>query len=173
MYRTIIIATMIMSGLQSATAQECAQEVLRDLYADLEKVDIVGEERLARSLDKLSKQEGWSEKERGDYTLAIADTKADWRSAATRTVWRCEIYVRGRSSWSRRNGTPRFSKWNRRSGTRRGSARAYRSTRRSRRRSRPLCVDNCRCAADRNGVRGSRDRGALARARPRYGFGVS
>ena len=71
MYRTIIIATMIMSGLQSATAQECAQEVLRDLYADLEKVDIVGEERLARSLDKLSKQEGWSEKERGDYTLAI------------------------------------------------------------------------------------------------------
>jgi GTP1/Obg family GTP-binding protein len=76
---------MIMSGLQSATAQECAQEVLRDLYADLEKVDIVGEERLARSLDKLSKQEGWSEKERGDYTLAIADTKAVDAAESQRT----------------------------------------------------------------------------------------
>ena len=73
MNRMIITTVILMTWWTPAIAQDCAQEVLRNLYAELEAIDSAGEERLAQSLDDLSLQEGWSERERNDFTLSIAD----------------------------------------------------------------------------------------------------
>jgi hypothetical protein len=73
MNRRIIATAILMSWWSPAIAQDCAQEVLRNLFAELEAIDNAGEERLAQSLDDLSLQEGWSESERSDFTLSIAD----------------------------------------------------------------------------------------------------
>jgi hypothetical protein len=73
MNRMIIATAILMSWWSPVIAQDCAQEVLRNLYAELEAIDSAGEERLAQSLDELSVQEGWSEHERSDFTLSIAD----------------------------------------------------------------------------------------------------
>ena len=80
MNRMIIAAVILMSWWSPAIAQDCAQEVLRNLYAELEAIDSAGEERLVQSLDDLSLQEGWSESERSAFTLSIADN-ADVDSA--------------------------------------------------------------------------------------------
>ena len=73
MNRMIIAAVILMSWWSPAIAQDCAQEVLRNLYSELEAIDSAGEERLVQSLDDLSLQEGWSESERSAFTLSIAD----------------------------------------------------------------------------------------------------
>ena len=73
MNRMMIATAILMSWWSPAIAQDCAQEVLRNLFAELEAIDSAGEERLAQSLDDLSLQEGWSERERRDFTLSIAD----------------------------------------------------------------------------------------------------
>jgi len=73
MNRRIIATAILMSWWSPAIAQDCAQEVLRNLYSELEAIDNAGEERLAQSLDDLSLQEGWSESERSAFTLSIAD----------------------------------------------------------------------------------------------------
>jgi hypothetical protein len=69
----VAIAAILLSGVNQAAAQQCAQEVLGNLYEELEAIDSAGEERLRQSLDTLSQQEGWSERERSNYTLSIAD----------------------------------------------------------------------------------------------------
>jgi hypothetical protein len=74
MYRFVTIAVIATSWLSPAVAEDCVRDVIGNLYQELETIDIAGEERLARSLDALDRQEGWSERERKDYTLSIADS---------------------------------------------------------------------------------------------------
>lgn len=74
MNRIVAIVAIVLTGLSPAAAQECAQEVLIDLYEVLEQIDIAGEKRLSQALDKLSQQEGWSASERDDYTLSLAES---------------------------------------------------------------------------------------------------
>jgi hypothetical protein len=73
MSRMIMIATILTLWLGPAVAQECVQDVLGTLFEELESIDAAGEKRLTHALDELSKQEDWSERERSDYTLSIAD----------------------------------------------------------------------------------------------------
>ncbi len=73
MKQVIVIVAMLISWSTIAVAQQCAEDVLKVLYEELETIDNAGEERLGQSLEALSKQEGWTERERSDFTLAIAD----------------------------------------------------------------------------------------------------
>jgi hypothetical protein len=57
----------------SVNAQSCAEEVIRNLFGELEAIDTAGEGRLKTALDQLAAQESWSEAERGEFTAAIAD----------------------------------------------------------------------------------------------------
>jgi GTP1/Obg family GTP-binding protein len=81
--RIAAVAAILLAGLQQAAAQECAQDVLRDLYAELEAIDLAGEERLTQSLDRLTQQEHWTEQERSEFTLTIAES-ADVDAAESR-----------------------------------------------------------------------------------------
>lgn len=73
MKRIIVVVAMLVSCSNIAVAQQCAEDVLKVLFEDLETIDNAGEERLAQSLEDLSTQEGWSGSERSDFTLSISD----------------------------------------------------------------------------------------------------
>lgn len=64
------LALIWSAGVQ---AQACAEDVLRNLFAELEAIDVAGEQRLRQSLDRLSAQEAWTAAQRSDYTAAIAE----------------------------------------------------------------------------------------------------
>ncbi len=70
-----IISLVVMLALWSTvvSAQQCAEEVLKVLYEELETIDSVGEEKLTQLLEDLAKQEEWSESERSDFTLSLSD----------------------------------------------------------------------------------------------------
>jgi len=73
MKRIIVVVAILVSWPNIGVAQQCAEDVLKVLYEELETIDSAGEERLAQSLDSLAQQEGWSESERSDFTLSISD----------------------------------------------------------------------------------------------------
>lgn len=73
MKRIIVVVVILISWVNIAVAQQCAEDVLKDLFKDLETIDSAGEERFAQSLDNLTQQEGWSESERSEFTLSISD----------------------------------------------------------------------------------------------------
>ena len=88
-----LIAVALLSLLSTAVAaQVCAQEVLKNLYADLESIDTAGEKRLADSLDALSAQEQWSDAERRAFTLTIADNPETDKAEARRTEILASIF---------------------------------------------------------------------------------
>jgi hypothetical protein len=93
MSRTIMVAAILILWLGPAVAQECAQEVLGSLFEELESIDAAGEKRLTQALDELSKQEGWSERERSDYTLSIADNPDVDATEARRTDVLAQIFA--------------------------------------------------------------------------------
>lgn len=66
-----VYIAVVWSG--AVQAQACAEDVLRNLFAELEAIDVAGEQRLEQSLDRLSAQEAWSAAQRSDYTAAIAE----------------------------------------------------------------------------------------------------
>lgn len=70
-----IISLVVVLALWStvASAQQCAEEVLKVLYEELETIDRAGEAKLTQLLEDLAKQEGWSESERSDFTLSLSD----------------------------------------------------------------------------------------------------
>ena len=70
-----IISLVVMLALWSTvvSAQQCAEEVLKVLYEELETIDSAGEEKLTQLLEDLAKQEEWSESERSDFTLSLSD----------------------------------------------------------------------------------------------------
>lgn len=57
----------------AVSAQACAEDVLRNLFGELETIDTAGEARLKQSLDRLAAQESWSAVQRSDYTASLAD----------------------------------------------------------------------------------------------------
>ncbi len=67
-----VCIALVWSG--AAQAQACAEEVLRNLFSELEAIDTAGEERLKQSLDRLAAQEAWSATQRSDYTATLADS---------------------------------------------------------------------------------------------------
>lgn len=71
---SIILALAAGIYSASASAQEaCLQEVIGNLYTDLEAIDTQGEARLVEALDRLGAQENWSASDREKYTLSISD----------------------------------------------------------------------------------------------------
>lgn len=76
----------------AAEAQACAEDVLRNLFAELEAIDVAGEERLRQSLDRLAAQESWSAAQRGDYTATIAEGPGVDAAEAERGRLIAELY---------------------------------------------------------------------------------
>ena len=70
---TAVCACIALLWAGAASAQACAEDVLRNLFGELETIDTAGEERLKQSLDRLSAQESWSAVQRSDYTGSLAD----------------------------------------------------------------------------------------------------
>jgi hypothetical protein len=73
-------------------AQACAEEVLRNLFAELEAIDVAGEQRLAQSLDRLSAQEAWSATQRSNFTAALAEAPQVEAAEAERGRLIAELY---------------------------------------------------------------------------------
>ncbi len=73
MKRTFFVFVVLFGGTTIAVAQDCAQTVMKSLYAELEAIDVDGEHRLAQAIEALSSQESWSSDQRQDFTLSIAE----------------------------------------------------------------------------------------------------
>ncbi len=92
MKQIIVIVAMLVSWSTIAVAQQCAEDVLKVLYEELETIDSAGEERLAQSLEDLAKQEGWSESERREFTLSISDSPEVDETESERTDLLAKIF---------------------------------------------------------------------------------
>ena len=92
MKQIIVMVAMLVSWSAIAVAQQCAEDVLKVLYEELETIDSAGEERLVQSLEDLSKQEGWSESERREFTLSISDSAAVDEAESERTDVLAKIF---------------------------------------------------------------------------------
>jgi hypothetical protein len=73
MKRTFFVFVVLFGGTTIAAAQDCAQTVMKNLYAELEAIDVDGERRLAQAIEALSSQESWSNDQRQNSTLSIAE----------------------------------------------------------------------------------------------------
>lgn len=70
---TVVCVCMALFWAGAVSAQACAEDVLRNLFGELEAIDTAGEERLKHSIDRLAAQEAWSAVQRSDYTNSLAD----------------------------------------------------------------------------------------------------
>ncbi len=87
----VCIAVLWSAAVQG---QACAEDVLRNLFAELEAIDVAGEQRLTQALDRLSAQEAWSAAQRGDFTAAIAEGPQVEAAEAERGRLIAELYGR-------------------------------------------------------------------------------
>ena len=89
MKRTFFVFVVLFGGTTIAVAQDCAQTVMKSLYAELEAIDVDGEHRLAQAIEALSSQESWSSDQRQDFTLSIAENpEVDAAEKNVRKFWR-------------------------------------------------------------------------------------
>jgi len=68
-----LVVSLAIAYVQPTPATECLQDVIGNLYTDLESIDGAGEAALKEALDTLAAQERWSEFERSEFTLSISD----------------------------------------------------------------------------------------------------
>lgn len=95
MYRSVLLAALVALNCGSALAQpQCAQEVIGNLFSELEAIDIDGEQRLKQSLDKLAAQEAWSKRERDEFTLKLSDNATVDAAESERNDLVARIYGR-------------------------------------------------------------------------------
>jgi hypothetical protein len=92
MFKMLVIAVISFAS-QVVLAEECAQTVIGNLYTELEAIDVAGEQRLGVALDELAKRETWTEAQKSDYTLAVANRPEVDAAESERTELLGELFT--------------------------------------------------------------------------------
>ena len=92
MFKILVMAALSFAS-QVALAEECAQTVIGNLYTELEAIDVAGEQRLGVALDELAKRETWTEAQKSDYTLAVANRPEVDTAESKRTELLGELFT--------------------------------------------------------------------------------
>jgi hypothetical protein len=74
-------------------AEECARTVIGSLYSELEAIDVAGEPRLGTALDELAKGESWTEAQKNDDTLNVANRPEVDAAESERTALLGELFT--------------------------------------------------------------------------------
>ncbi|MFT4561980.1 MAG: hypothetical protein ACI9BW_001723 [Gammaproteobacteria bacterium] len=92
MLKTMLVVWLAFTA-HVALAEECARSVIANLYSELEAIDVAGEQRLGLALNELSKREAWTEEQKNDYTLSIAERPEVDAAESERTEFLGQLFT--------------------------------------------------------------------------------